>query len=142
MKRSKLLHWHPGFPWEVPRDTPVKLPDGMTYAAVGRMVLMGPERPPQTLKPEDWDEATASQVRALLLVSAVHCQFTVGGTFPSAGHAYARRPTVVSLRPGAWVVVSVAETRTGQLWTFPLRPLIRPPALLITTTHEDNHHGP
>lgn len=140
MKRSKLLHWHSGFPWEVPRDTAFNLPEGMAYAATGRMVLMGPQRPPQTLKPEDWDEATASQVQALLLVSAVHCGFIAGGTFPFAGDAYARRPTVVSLRPGQWLEVRIAESRTGQLWAFPLRPLIGPPTPPLHIAHKGNPH--
>lgn len=137
MKRTKLTRWHPAFPYEVPRDLTMKLPSGLTYAGAGRMVLVGPQRPRQSFRLEDWGEAIASQARALLLVAAVQCHYQAHD-LPAVGRLLTRRPQFVHIHPGQRVEVSSGESRTGELWAFPIRPLLGPPQ----PTHKDTHDGP
>lgn len=137
MKRTRATRWHPGFPYEVPHDLAVKLPAGLTCAGTGRMVLVGPQRPRESFGLDDWGEAIASQARALLLVSAVQCHYQAHD-LPAVGRLYTRRPQLIHLGRGQRVEVSSGESRTGQCWAFPLRPLIGPPHI----THEETHDGP
>lgn len=140
MKRSKLLHWNPDFPWAVPRDLTAKPPAGMVFIGAGRMVLIGRQQPAQPITPADWGEVIGSQTRALLLVCAVQGHYSVQD-WPAAGHLRTNRPALVHLALGQRLTVTPADSRTGELWAFPLRPLTGPPTPPFTT-HEDTLNAP
>jgi hypothetical protein len=107
--------------WQVPRDMRFVLPTGMSYLAAGRVVLLRPGRPGQSLSPEDWGQGVAVQVTAVLLVSALHAHFVTEGGCPNNGRVYTRKPRVVHLRAGQRITVTPAASMTGELHAFPLR---------------------
>lgn len=127
MRRDRALHWSPSHPWTIPRDLKCTPPAGMTWAAPGRLLLIGPQRAREVIRPDDWGPEVAPQVSAVMLVSAVQAWVICLGCIPLDGRVFTRRPRVFHLRPGEGLSVSAAESRTGELWAFPLTHLIGPP---------------
>lgn len=101
----------------------------MRWAAPGRCLILGPSRPPQTIRPEDWGDVVAAEVQAVVFVSAVYARAQCIGRWPTSYTLFTHRSTVARISVGERITVSPAEGRTGELWAFPLAYLdAAPPA--------------
>lgn len=134
MKRSRLSRWDPACPWAVPRDIKFRVPVGMAWADHGRCIRLTPNSAAQFIRPEDWGESTACQVCAVVLVSAVHANAWVIGSFPIDHRIYTKRPLLVRIRRGQQISITPAESRTGDLWAFPLLHLAGPTTEVTNST--------
>lgn len=129
MSTARRHRCDPLVPWEVPRDFRVTVPEGLQWAAPGRPYLVGPSRPPQLIRLDDWGQEVAVRACALMLVSRVR----VGVDAPAADHwarcsqLFTLKPAVFHVAPGGFVKVSPSEGRTGELWAFPMEELAGPP---------------
>lgn len=136
----ELTRRSPDHALKVPRDLTVELPTGVTYAASGRMVVIGLRSPCHSFGFEDWGQRIASQANALLMVSAIQCYFASSNQ-TAAGRIYGFCPKFIPLEPGQRVSVCPADGDTGELWAFPLRVLSGPPTPPFTTL-QGTHDGP
>lgn len=127
MSRTKASRWASDVPWAVPRDIQCAPPAGMRWAGPGRRLILGPTTPPQTVRPEDWGKAVAAEIQAVMLVSAIRAHAQCIGRWPTPHAVFTRRPTLVHVSAGERLTVSPAESRTGELWAFPLAHLVGPP---------------
>jgi hypothetical protein len=92
----------------------------MRWAAPGRRLVLGPTKPPQSIRPDDWGDVVSAEVRAVLLVSAVHARVECIGRWPMSHVLFTRRPIVARVSVGGRITVTSAEGRTGELFAFPL----------------------
>lgn len=127
MNRSSTSRWDPHVPWKVPRKLTWSPPPDLAWAEQGRKLIVGPGKPSQVIAPEDWVQPTASQICALLFVSAVQARvYTLAG-IPTDCLLYSNKPALVRLWRGNRFGVHSCESRTGELWAFPLRYRVGPP---------------
>lgn len=128
MSGTRRNRWDRGVPWEVPRDMAAKPAAGMRWAATGRCLTIGPDSPPQVIRADDWGDGVACQVQALMVVSALQARIeSPSDPWQSVRKVLTRRPVVFRLGAGSVIKVSPAESRTGELWVFPLTDLAGPP---------------
>jgi len=111
----------------------------MQWAAAGRCLIFGPATPAQVIRPEDWGDAVAGRVQAIALVSAIHAHALCIGHMPSGQTIYTRRAALVHLSRGDRLTVSAAESRTGELWAFPLARMVGPPQPPAAPSNQPNH---
>lgn len=138
MSRTRATRWATDLPWPVPRNLQCQPPSGMRWAAPGRCLILGPTKPPQTIRPEDWGDALATEIQAVMLVSAVYARAQCIGRWPTSHVLFTRRPTVARVSVGGHITVSAAGGHTGELWAFPLACTdAHSPA---TVNHEPSHH--
>ena len=126
MSRAKGTRWASAPPWTVPRDIQCAPPTGMRWAGPGRCLILGPTTLPQTVRPEDWGDAAATEIQAVMLVSAIRVSAECIGRWPVSHAVFTLRPTLAHVRIGERLTVSPAESRTGELWTFPLAHAVGP----------------
>lgn len=127
MSRAKGTRWASDPPWTVPRGLQCAPPPGMRWAGPGRCLILGPTTPPQTVRPEDWGDAAATEIQAVMLASAIRVRAECIGRWPVSHAVFTLRPTLARVSVGERLSVSPAESRTGELWAFPLAHLVGPP---------------
>lgn len=128
MRIPRLLRWSPLVPWTVPRTLTCAPPTGTTWAAPGRVTLVGPKRPAALIRAGDWGDNVAERISGAVLVSATQARVLVLGSLPMEHRLCSKRPLLVHLGPSYRIQVSSAESRTGELWAFPLKHLAAPVA--------------
>lgn len=111
----------------LPRDLRCPPPNGMAWAGAGRQFLIKPSGPSQFIELGEWGDEVASQIVALMVVSAVQAQALVSGPLPTSHHVRSRRAIVIRMQRNYSVRVNPRESRTGELWAFPLMNLVGPP---------------
>lgn len=134
MSRVGISPWDCRVPWKVPRDLTWSPPLDMAWAGGGRMLILWPREPSLLIAPQDWGEPVTSQICAVLLVSAVQARAGVIGGWPMDHAVYCKRPLLVRLQPGHHVSVHTSESRSGELWVFPLRSRVGPPSPFINSS--------
>lgn len=118
--RIAIGRWDARVPWHVPRTLSWSPPPGMYWVAPGQLHRLGPQVGAQVISADDWTADVATLVQAVLLVSAVRACALVLGGIPADHLLYSRRPVLLHLNRHQRISVTARESRTGELWAFPL----------------------